>query len=85
LERSQNQISIGSSYYFKNFKEQTIVMKELTKKTNRTLENSLTFSNFNNHGYYIKIGYLRNIENHKKMGIYPIDNCWVFIPPFENC
>jgi hypothetical protein len=38
-------------------------MKELTQKTDGTLESSLIFLNFKNHGYSIKIGYLRNIEN----------------------
>ncbi len=69
----------GISYYFKSFKEQTIVMKELMKKIDRTWESSLTFLNFKNHGY------LKNIENQRKVGIYPIDNCCVFIPPLENC
>jgi len=57
--------NIGSSYYVKSFKDQTIVMKELTKTFDRTLESSSTFFNFKNHGYYIKIGYLRNIENQR--------------------
>jgi len=40
-------------------------MKELTKKTNKN------FFNFKNHGYYIKIGYLRNIENQIICGYIP--------------
>jgi hypothetical protein len=46
-------------------------MKELTQKFDKTLENSLTFSIFKDHGYYIKIGYLKNIKNQKINGYIP--------------
>ncbi len=46
-------------------------MKELTQKTNGTLESSLILNFFKNHGYYIKIGYLKNIENQRVSGYIP--------------
>jgi hypothetical protein len=38
-------------------------MKELTQKTDGTLESFFILNFFKNHGYCIKIGYLKNIEN----------------------
>jgi hypothetical protein len=46
-------------------------MKELTKKIDKNLESSLTVLNFKNHGYHIKIGYLKNIENQRISGYIP--------------